>query len=182
MRGIGAASVLILGLALAACATPYQSAGSGIAAGGYEDQQLEGEIWRVTFGGNGFTTRETAQTYWLYHCAEVAIEHGFDGFEILSNVQLSERANRPIRLAASTPIFIPTYHSNSNMPLLVGDIHLLKKPFDAAPPKIYDAAELKKTLEVYVAGDKCWRWNVCHHVHSYLQRTPDDSAKSATTR
>ena len=64
---------------------------------------------------------------------------------------------------------------------LMGDIHLLKKPFDAAPPKTYNAAELKKTLETYVTGEKCRGWNVCRHAHSYLEGTRDDPAKSATT-
>ena len=180
MRGVGLVSLLILGLALASCATPYQSSQWHL-GGGYEERQVKGEIWRVTFAANPETTQETTQTYWLYRCAELTIEQGFDGFEILSNVQLVEPADRPIRLAASTPIFIPM-GGNSGARPLSGDIHLLKKPFDVAPPTVYDAAELKKTLETYVTGEKCSRGNVCPHVHSYIYGTPDSPAKSATTR
>jgi hypothetical protein len=182
MRARAAVAVFIVGAALAACSTPYQESGSGLAGGGYESQRLDSAIWRVSFGGNGYTTRETAQTYWLYRCAELTLEQGFDGFEILSNVRLSEGAARPLRLATATPMFIPMrYGTDWDLPLLVGDIHLLRKPFEAAPPKTYDAAELKKTLETYVTGEKCSGWNVCRHAHSYLDGTRDDPAKSATT-
>src|SRR5262249_23098684 len=41
--------------------------------------------------GNGYTTRESVQVYWLYRCAELAIEKGFTGFEILSDMQFVMR-------------------------------------------------------------------------------------------
>lgn len=47
---------------LTGCATPYGSAGI---LGGFSEKNLEGDIWRVSFSGNGYTTMETVQTYWL---------------------------------------------------------------------------------------------------------------------
>jgi hypothetical protein len=160
-----------VGLLVAACATPYQSDGI---TGGYEETKLEPGIWRVAYGGNGFTTRETVQTYFLYRCAELALEKGYDGFEILSNIRLIKRA-RPVRVAAavSTPIFIPMYEGGGIKPGVYADIRLLKRPFTPAPPKIFDAAALKNTLEPLVQGQKCDDGNVCPHVHHYLY--PDDA-------
>ena len=58
---------------------------------------------RVRFVGNGFTTRETAQVYWLNRCAELAADKGFAGFEILSDIHfvmqrptLDDRIGRPL--------------------------------------------------------------------------------------
>lgn len=71
-------------VALASCATPYQQQG---VLGGFDVKELRPDVYRVGFGGNGYTTRESVQVYWLHRCAEVAIEKGFAGFEILSDMQ-----------------------------------------------------------------------------------------------
>jgi hypothetical protein len=70
-------------VALAACATPYVQEGL---VGGFDAKNLGQDVYRVRFAGNGYTSRETAQTYWLYRSAELALENGFTGFEILSDV------------------------------------------------------------------------------------------------
>jgi len=59
--------------------------------GGFDVQELRPDVFRVSFQGNGYTTRETVQVYWLYRCAQLAIEKGFNGFEILSDMQFSMR-------------------------------------------------------------------------------------------
>ena len=68
---------------LASCATPYAQSGL---TGGFDVKELRPDVYRVSFQGNGYTTRETVQAYWLYRCAELAIEKGFTGFEILSDM------------------------------------------------------------------------------------------------
>jgi hypothetical protein len=73
---------------LASCATPYQQSGL---TGGAEVTELRPDVYRVTFQGNGYTTRETVQVYWLNRCAELALEKGFAGFEILSDVRFVMR-------------------------------------------------------------------------------------------
>lgn len=73
---------------LASCATPYAQQGI---TGGFDVQELRPDVFRVSFGGNGFTTKETVQVYWLYRCAQLAVEKGFAGFEILSDMQFSMR-------------------------------------------------------------------------------------------
>lgn len=77
---------------LASCATPYQQAGL---TGGAEVRELRPDVYRVTFQGNGYTTRETVQVYWLNRCAELALEKGFAGFEILSDVRFVMRHQPP---------------------------------------------------------------------------------------
>jgi len=73
---------------LASCATPYQE--SGLTGGAYV-KELRPDVFRVSFGGNGFTTKESVQVYWLKRCADLAVEKGFTGFEILSEMQFAMR-------------------------------------------------------------------------------------------
>ena len=70
-------------LALAACATPtpYQPAGTGGARGGYAEQRLEADRFRVTFAGNSVTSREQVETSLLLRAAEITLENGADWFQ-----------------------------------------------------------------------------------------------------
>ena len=80
------AAALAVGLGLAACetATPYQPLAKGSAvSGGFTDQQLDADHYRVTFQGNDLTDRETVETYLLYRAAELTVNQGFDWFEMV---------------------------------------------------------------------------------------------------
>jgi len=75
-------------LLLASCATPYSPTGL---LGGFSVKELREDVYRVTFAGNGYTTNETAQAYWLYQCAELTLDKGYYGFEILSDMRFVMR-------------------------------------------------------------------------------------------
>jgi hypothetical protein len=82
-RPAAAASVVVLGLLLAACAggpTPYQQAHDGY---GYSDQRIEENRYRVSFAGNSATTRQTVEDYLLYRAAELTVQTGHDWFEVV---------------------------------------------------------------------------------------------------
>jgi len=168
----GLLSVLVA-VAIAGCATQFQSSGL---TGGYDEKQLEPMIWRVSYKGNGYTTQETVQTYWLFRAAQLTLEQGFDGFLILSNIRLvaPRSPQREVKLAASsTPIFIPMYTGGPvYAPSLEGDIRMLKLPFPVVPGRIFIAAALKNELEPLVNGNKCDKGNVCPYVHHYLFEVP----------
>jgi hypothetical protein len=171
--GVVALSALVMGCV----STPYQSSGF---TGGLTELQLKEDIWRVRFSGNGFTTPETAQTYWLYRCAELALERGYEGFQVLSDIRFVElpldgvnAASEGRFLRTAAPVYIPMYIDQSRHPRIEGDIRLLRKPFNPIPPKVFDAGMLKGTLDRYVKGEKCsgdggTTGNVCPHVHDYL--------------
>lgn len=129
---------LLLVAALSGCqATQYQPAAP---RDGFGEVEFEGNIWRIRFMHNAFTTRETAQSYWLYRAAELAMSKGYDGFEVLS---LGGRAR-----SAGDGV------SRSSSFIIEGDIRMLKKPFESIPPKTYNAEALKAVLDPYVAGAK----------------------------
>jgi hypothetical protein len=169
---LGGAVLLLLG-----CATSYTPE---TLTGGYSEARVSANVWRISFDGNGYTTEETVQTYWLYHCAEVAEREGFDGFRILTPVKLTELEERlaegrprVIRARASGGgfVYVPIYTPNVEKPSMSGEIALIRAPIPAEPGRAFDARALKALLEPYVLGQKC-DGNVCPHVHSYLYPTP----------
>lgn len=84
LRTIATAGALAL---LAACATPtpYQplgARGTG-ASGGFSEQRIEQNRFRVSFSGNQFTSRQRVENYLLYRAAELTVQSGYDGFTIV---------------------------------------------------------------------------------------------------
>ncbi len=63
------------------CATAYGPMGY---SGGYKDAQLNADVYRVEFRGNGYTSRETVELYLHYRCAELTVQSGYDWFVLLS--------------------------------------------------------------------------------------------------
>jgi hypothetical protein len=77
---------LALATLLSACATPtpYQPNIPGQpTAGGYSEQRIERDRWRVTFQGNTLTSRDTVEGYLLFRAAELTVQNGFDSFSIV---------------------------------------------------------------------------------------------------
>ena len=73
-------AALAVGL-LAACAvgtpTPYQPMQ---ADGGFNEQKIEKNRYRVTFVGNTITPREDVENYLLFRIAELTLSQGYDYF------------------------------------------------------------------------------------------------------
>jgi hypothetical protein len=85
LKALGLAAALGLSIGLAGCgtATPYQPVARGNAtSGGFTDQRLDADRFRVTFAGNTMTSRETVETYLLYRAAELTAASGYDWFEM----------------------------------------------------------------------------------------------------
>ena len=72
-------------LALAACATatPYQPLGTRGSSGGFAEQRIEANRYRVVFSGNDYTSRQTVENYLLFRAAELTVASGYDGFTIV---------------------------------------------------------------------------------------------------
>lgn len=70
-----------LALQIAGCATSYQPRGTG---GGYQDERLSEDTYRVAYFSGGQTPYPVVLKYFLYRCAEVALAAGYPYFEIYS--------------------------------------------------------------------------------------------------
>ena len=88
LRSLRAAAAPLAALALlAACATatPYQPLTTrGYSAGGYSEQRLDENHYRVCFAGNEFTTRQRVENYLLYRAAELTLQAGYDAFTMVN--------------------------------------------------------------------------------------------------
>ena len=62
------------------CQTSYQKKSF---SGGYEDSQLDKDVYKVSFHGNGYTKQSIVKDYAMRRCAELTIEQGFDHFVII---------------------------------------------------------------------------------------------------
>lgn len=72
-------SVAFAAVAVSGCATPYQQSSF---RGGYSDVRIDSNTVMVSFRGNAFTGRQTAQSYLLYRSAQVTINDGYDYFVV----------------------------------------------------------------------------------------------------
>lgn len=158
--------LIFISLLLTACATPYQS--SGI-RGGYSEKKISDDVYNVVFEGNGFTSKESVQTYWLYRASEITLEKGYDYFEILNSLMsgLDFYSEGLDSYLVAQMVFIPI--DQSNKPLIEREIKLHKKPFSPEPPKSFDAKKLKSILEPLVKGKLCDN-QVCPHEKKYLKK------------
>lgn len=66
--------------ALYGCATRYQADGF---TGGFSETQLDRNVFRVSFEGNGFTKVERAQDFALLRSAELTLKNGYTHFAIM---------------------------------------------------------------------------------------------------
>lgn len=78
-----AARWLLLGVAaglLAACASPYGPSGL---IGGYRDEKIGDNVYKVSFSGNGYTNEDMVVKYWLNRCAELTVKNGYTFFGLV---------------------------------------------------------------------------------------------------
>ena len=95
---------VILALAfLQGCSTAYQSRGF---SGGYSETQLDENIFKVSFSGNGYISGHKVADYTLLRSAELTLQDGFKYFAIVD-------ANSNIE--HSTYTSPTTYHTTGNV-------------------------------------------------------------------
>ena len=171
MRAILKLAATLAVLVLGGCASAY---GPDTWTGGYSERQLGNGDWSVTYLGNGFTTQETAQTYWLYRCSQLTLDKGYDGFELSNPVLLTAVEGAILRARARTSprsyILRVQYGAPVYKPSMTGSIRMLKAPIPLRPGITFDAHALKALLDPLVNGSKC-DGNVCPYVHTYLYPT-----------
>jgi hypothetical protein len=114
--------IAAVAVGLASCAMPYAEESL---IGGFDVKELRPDVYRVSFQGNGLTSQESVQTYWLYRCAGLALEKGFAGFEVLSDMHFVMR--RP-----SVDDVAP--------PALMSSLASLRTRIPVSPVEVADAA------------------------------------------
>jgi hypothetical protein len=83
------------------CATPYQS--NGI-RGGYNEVQLDKNVFRVSFQGNAYTAPRKVTDYILLRSAELTLQNGFRYFQVAGLSDETVRTSVPLPATANTTV------------------------------------------------------------------------------
>ncbi|HEY9104789.1 CC0125/CC1285 family lipoprotein [Chitinimonas sp.] len=71
----------LLLISLTGCSTAYQA---NSLTGGFSETQLDTNLFKVTFQGNGFTKPEAVEEMALLRSAELTLKHGFTHFVVVN--------------------------------------------------------------------------------------------------
>jgi hypothetical protein len=66
--------------ALISCSTAYQPDGF---TGGFEELQLDENVYEITFSGNGYTSEKRVSDFVLLRAAEISLQEGYPYFRII---------------------------------------------------------------------------------------------------
>ena len=88
-------TLLLLFFLITNCSTTYQPKG---ALGGYSEEKILDNLYRVEFEGNQHSKPEKIQNYLMYRCAELTQEMGYKYFAIVNEERhFNENSVRPER-------------------------------------------------------------------------------------
>lgn len=105
----GAMALSLFATGCVATSTPYQPISSANRVeGGYSQVQLASNIFRVTFAGNSFTSRERVEASLLYRAAELTLQHRYDWF-IIEDREVERQVEREIR---PDPLYRPWFYDD----------------------------------------------------------------------
>ena len=156
-----ATALLLLSGCVTTGTTPYQAYEQG---GGYREQWIGGNRWQVEVAGSTATTRETLIVYWLYRCAELSLEKGFEYFAVMAAPSSSSEIDKSMRTADTVddsgrqivlakggggtfiPIFVPERGSSVPRWAARGIIEMHKTPASSESYRVYSAKEIADAL------------------------------------
>lgn len=73
-------TIIMIAIFLQGCATSYKSKGFG---GGYSETQLDENVFKVSFRGNGYTSEERASDFTFLRSAELVLKNGYKYFVVI---------------------------------------------------------------------------------------------------
>jgi hypothetical protein len=82
--------IILFATFLQGCATSYKANGF---SGGYSETQLDENVFKVTFRGNGYTRKERAADFTLLRSAELTLEHGYQYFMVVDSNSSTSRSS-----------------------------------------------------------------------------------------
>lgn len=145
---------------LVGCTTPYGPHGL---TGGYDEKKLEEDSYIVSFYGNGHTSGQQVWNYWIYRCAELTVEKGYDFFSLTPSEEYAlldashdgqivefemlpdEQADSELQKVIYQTYTITTYSANAK-------VDMYKMPIDEKvdPSELLDASYVLSALEPYL--------------------------------
>lgn len=111
--------VSVMFASIVGCASPYQSYGF---AGGFKETQLDTNVWRVFFEGNGYTKGDRAEDFAMLRSAELTLANGFTHFAFSIS-----RTGTDIS-SYSTPARAYSSSTSSSIRIYGGNTEIIAKP------------------------------------------------------
>lgn len=153
-------------LALAACTTPYQPKGS---MGGFTDRKLGPGHYSVEFSGNGNTSAALVANMYLYRCAELTVQDGYDVFRsagpgtsgangfvqpMADEAGADDAQPTDFRSSGTTyvPIYVPSQPRTVTIHRMVGVVRMARYADVPSNVRAWDARAVMKQLEPVVRG------------------------------
>lgn len=118
-------------LLTAGCATNYKPEGKD---GGYSQKKLADAVYRVSYSGNVLSSQARIWYFWIYRCAELSKEQGFELFTV----------GFPEGVAAERQVDSATVHGGPTGPKASGRVTMLHAP---VPPEVSWALDAQKVLD-----------------------------------
>lgn len=157
-------SLCLLTALLTGCMTPYQPRGT---TGGYVDQKIDDRTFQVSFFGNGNTPRDRVYRFWLYRCAELTAQNGFDFFRVIGAKPSAQRSYdfiptgdyakkfpveylEPARTVSRVPTVVYVPGGNIRTWSARGYIRMYKGKVDPGDPLSFDAKQVMADLNAEI--------------------------------
>lgn len=110
MKGLTATALCLC--LLVGCSTAYQRHGF---TGGFDETQLQSEMYRVSFKGNGYTSSERAADLALLRCAEITLQNGYAFFAIVDGQSATNHSSFTMPTQSYTTGNATAYRSGPNV-------------------------------------------------------------------
>jgi hypothetical protein len=151
---------------LIACTTPYAPRGI---TGGFTDRRLGPDLYAIEFRGNGNTSSDLVLDMYLYRCAELTLQNGFDVFVSRKpDAQAEIRPSDPLALLADTdPEDLVNYRSGGSSYTTIylpghtvtsygisGQVRMGRYADVPSTQEVWDARAAMKTLEPFVKNNR----------------------------
>ena len=91
---------------LISCSTQYKSTGW---KGGFSETQLDENMYKVYFSGNGYTASQSAADMCLLRCAELCLEGGYNYFIIIDEKQKTTNSSYTTPTQTHTTARVSSY-------------------------------------------------------------------------
>jgi hypothetical protein len=119
-------------LLLAGCMTGYQPHGM---TGGHQERKLDEDMYHVSFHGNGNTPRAVVLKYFLYRCAELTLERGYDYFELYAPERAAALPDEPRFVKTQYTYTITTWSASAIVRMYPKDLMM-------SAPTLFSAREV----------------------------------------
>lgn len=118
--------------ALAGCASAYKPEGFG---GGFSETQLDTNVFRVSFRGNGYTRTESAEELAMLRSAELTLKNGFTHFVVIDSQSRKRYSTYTTPAQSYTSANVTAYgnsaYGTANTTTYGGQTFLISKPSTA---------------------------------------------------